>query len=154
MKARNAKRGRRKGKAVVPLLWRFLAWTGSAGIAAVIFAAFYHSQAHATNTTYHPFDPRETALFGFIFGVGGALVFKYLIIDTVLLRIAQKRSAIEIVREVAKDVAVTAAGVAIEGVVDSLSSSSSSSSSSGSSDGGGISGGGGTFGGGGASGGY
>ena len=142
------------GKAKVPLSWRVWAWIGHVILAAAIFAAFYHTQATGVQSNpYHPFDAQETIAFGFLFGVLGSLVIKYLIVDKVLLRTAQKRPAMEIAEEVARDVAITGAETIAETVIDAAAGSSSG-SSGGRSSGGGASGGGGKYGGGGASGDY
>ncbi len=149
-KSSRKQKGKKDEMSIVPLSWRLLSWLGASGIAAGIFWAFYYSQAHNPNPNpYHPFDPGETALFGFIFGVGGAFMIKLLIIDMVLLRITQKRSTTEIIEEVVKDVAKTTVEVAAVGLIDAATGSSGSSSSSSP---GGSEGGGGEFGGGGASG--
>ncbi len=139
------------GRAKAPLSWRIWAWAGHAVLAAAIFAAFYFTQANAVSSDpSHPFDAQETIAFGFIFGVLGSLVIKFLIVDTILLRVAQKRSAIEIAEEIAKDVALKGAEAVVEGVIDAeVGSSSGQGSSSGSGTGGG-----GQYGGGGASGDY
>ena len=128
------------------------AWLGSLVIGASIFLLFFFKISRTgTPNPYHPYDPLETALFGLVFGGLGAAVIKMLVIDKVLLRVAEKRSAVEIIEEVAKDVAVVGAAAAVEGVIDAVAGGDSSESSSSS---GSPSGGGGQFGGGGASGKY
>ena len=146
-KGNRQRKGNKNEMSVVPLWWRILSWVSALGLAAGIFWAFYNSQAQNPHPNpYHPFDPGETALFGFIFAVGGAFFFIF-VVHKVLLRIAQKRSSSEIVKEVAKDVAVIAAVEVIDVITGSSGSSSSSSGSSS-----GAKGGGGEFGGGGATG--
>jgi hypothetical protein len=70
----------------------------------------------------HPFDPLETAGFGLVFGALGAFLIKIVVVDKILLRTAEKKSAVEIIEEVAKDVAVIGATVAVEGVIDAANS--------------------------------
>ncbi len=135
-------------KVQIPLTWRICSWFATVLLAIGILAVFYYKVSKGEPNPYHPFDPLETAGFGLVFGGLGAAIVKMLIIDKVLLRIAQKRSAVEIVEGVAKDVACTAVGVAVQGVVDGVTGSSGSSSSDS------VKGGGGESGGGGASGGY
>lgn len=135
-------------KIQVPFKWRVYSWFATVLLAIGILAIFYYKVSKGEPNPYHPFDPLETAGFGLVFGGLGAALVKMLIIDRVLLLMAQRRSAVEIVEEVAKDVASAAVGVAAQGVVDGVTGSSGSSSSDG------VKGGGGEFGGGGASGGY
>lgn len=111
-----------------------------------------HAGPSVQTNQYHPFDPNETASFGFIFAVFGSAIIKFLIVDKILLKVAQKRSAIEIAKEIAKDVAITSVQIVAEGVIDAATGSSSV--SSGSSSSGSTKGGEGKFGGGGASGNY
>lgn len=146
---RTTARQKKGTPAKVPLSWRIWAWLGSLVIAACIFALFFFkiSRIGAPNP-YHPFDPLETAGFGLVFGGLGAVLIKLFVIDKVLLRIVEKKTAVEIVEEVAKDVAVAGAAMVVEGIIDTATGSSDSSPDSP------PSGGGGQFGGGGASGSY
>jgi uncharacterized membrane protein YgcG len=147
-------RGRpnKKSKTFVPLSWRIGSWLGSLIVGAAIFALFFFKISRlGSPNPYHPFDPLETAGFGLVFGALGAFLIKIVVIDKILLRIAEKKSAFEIIEEVAKEVAVIGATVAVEGVIDAVTGSTGSVSDERSGPGN-SSGGGGQFGGGGASG--
>jgi len=146
-------RRNKKPKTSVPLSWRAGSWMGSLIIGAAIFALFFFKISRlGTPNPYHPFDPLETAVFGLVFGALGAFLIKIVVIDKILLRIAEKKSALEIIEEVAKEVAVIGATVAVEGVIDAATGSSGSATNERSGSGNSSSGGGGQFGGGGASG--
>lgn len=140
-------------KIAIPLSWRIWAGISYIALATVIFFIFYYTHAEEPHSvTTNPVSHREVAGFGLAFAIFPTMIFKFLV-DLVLLRVAQKRSVIEIAEEIAKEVAVAAVGVAVEGVIEGVASSALSGSSGGEPTGGG-SGGGGSFGGGGASGEY
>jgi uncharacterized membrane protein YgcG len=146
-------RRNKKPKTPVPLSWRVGSCLGSLMIGVAVFALFFFkiSRMGSPNPT-HPFDPLETAGFGLVFGALGAFLIKIVVVDKILLRTAEKRSAVEIIEEVAKDVAVIGATVAVEGVIDTVTGSSNGGTDDRSGPGSSSPGGGGQFGGGGASG--
>ena len=101
-------------------------------------------------------DASRGGEFIVITGVLGGLIMALLklFLDPVFLGIAQRRSKLELVGDLATSVALTAVGVAAEGLLNAAASANGSSNDeSGGGSGGGVSsGGGGNFGGGGASG--
>ena len=116
--------------------WRTYSWICSILAGLCIWALFYFKISRlGPENPYHPFDPAETAAFGVVFGGLGAAALKFLIIDSVLSKIAKKRPAAEIAEEVLKDVAKAAVGVAAGGVLDEVAGSSEADAAEGEEDG-------------------
>lgn len=130
----------------LPLWWVVCSWLGMLMLGAGLFKLMLMKQG--VSFPIAAGQSTDPYFFAFLVAVIAPLLL-ILLLFQVLKGIIQKRSALEIAKEVGKDIAVTVVQVAAESVLDSLSSGSSSNKASSSSD---IKGGGGSSGGAGASG--
>jgi uncharacterized membrane protein YgcG len=134
-------------KVGVPFVWRALALAAMLPIGLGIFYFGVHRAGVSIPITEKDRDP---IFFSFLFAVA-IPVFIYSIIKLVMRNILLKKSAGDIAKEVAKDVAAAVAVTAVDALVGSGGERDSRTGSTSSS---GTQGGGGDFGGGGASGSY
>jgi len=144
-------KSRAQKKIKVPVSWRIISILSMLPVGMLIFIIIFRKSGGKFPLAAG--DSTDPYFFGFVFAVLIPLLVYIFIVDKILRGVVMKRSGEAIAKDVATDIAKSAAVIAAEVVLDAVvggSASAGSSSSSGSS----TKGGGGEFGGGGASGGY
>ncbi len=144
-------RRREEKRVKVPLVWLICSWACLILLGVCLF--FFILKTYGVSFPIVAGQSTDPFFFAAVIGILFPLILQFFLIK-ILRGIVLKHSALEIAKEVGKDMAVSAVEVAAGTILDAVTGSDGTTGRLSSSSSGGTTGGGGDFGGGGASGGY